>query len=358
MKKRIFRILFSVLLVVGMMSAVLYSVTKYVDWKKLTVQDSVTVNTPMTRVTAEVKNSVYGIYNVSDKGRASGSGFIYKIDGDKGYLLTNAHVVKDAKELHVFFETGAMIPAKLEGRDENFDLAVVSVNKADLQPGAKAIPLSEEMPELGADVLAMGTPLHMTFYNTTTVGVISGVSRVFIENTVRDKALHYNDFLQVDAAINHGNSGGPLFNQKGEVIGVNARGIAGDTESPVSNLSFSIPVYVIKSVLPYIEKGESKSILSLGIAIDGYYEESYGSLVEKKNDAGNTVSYVQVNSPAEKAGFAIGDIIVSLDGSQNIKTTDIAHKLINSKKGDILHFQVKRGGQTIPLDVNLNKEVK
>lgn len=341
-----------------MMSAVLYSVTKYVERKKITTQDAVTVSTPMTRVATEVQHSVYGIQNQSAKGVASGSGFLYKVDDKKGYLLTNAHVVEETQKLQVFFEAGAMISAQLEGKDENFDLAVVSVNKADLPSKAKAIALGEADVTLGEVVLAMGTPLSMTFYNTTTVGVVSGTSRVFVESTVDDKAVYYNDFIQVDAAINHGNSGGPLFNQKGEVVGVNARGIAGDTETPISNLAFSIPAYVIKAVLPYIEKGEKKPILYLGIATDGYYEGSYVSVVEKQNDGGNTVSYVQGGSPAANAGFVVGDIITELDGQTDVKTTTIARKMMEAEKGTVLNFKVKRGEKTLDIKVTLDKEVQ
>lgn len=358
MKRPMFRIVLSVLFALGMMFSVLYSVTKYTEWKRLSTEDSVTVSTPMTRVAADVKHSVYGIYNTTEKGAASGSGFVYKIDDEKGYLLTNAHVVEGAKELKVFFEVGAMVPAHLEGMDENFDLAVISVKRSDLPSDAKAIPMSEEELPLGADVLAMGTPLDMTFYNTTTVGVISGRSRVFVEQTVKDKALYYNDFLQVDAAINHGNSGGPLFNQKGEVIGINARGLSGDTDSPISNLAFSIPQYVIKSVLPYIEKGESKPILLLGIAPDGYYDNSYESLVQKENSAGNTIAHVQSGSPAERAGLKVGDIITSLNGSNDVKTPDIARTLMRSTKGDTLNMKVKRHGSDVDIKVVLDTEVR
>lgn len=358
MKKRLLHIGFTVLFSLGMMSAVLYSVTKYVEKKKLTTQDSVTVSTPMTRIAKEAQHAVYGIQNQSDEGVASGSGFLYKVDDEKGYLLTNAHVVDKTKKLQVFFEVGAMIDAKLEGKDENFDLAVVSVNKSELPKEAKVLSLSNDNLTLGEDVLAMGTPLSTAFYNTTTVGVISGLSRVFIEKTVADKVIYYNDFLQVDAAINHGNSGGPLFNQKGEVIGVNSRGIAGDTETPVSNLAFSIPIYVIKAVLPYIEKGERKPILSLGLATDGYYEGSYESVVEKQNDGGNTVSYVESGSPAANAGFKVGDIITQFDGNADVKTTTIARKVLEARKGATLVFQVKRGSETLSMSVKLDKEVQ
>lgn len=356
--RRTVRMSISILFVLAVFAGVLYSVTKDVEWKQKNTQDSVTVNTPMTEVAANVKNSVYGIYNITEKGKYSGSGFVYKIDNDKAYLLTNAHVVEATKELRVFFEVGAMVKANLEGKDENFDLAVVSIQASDLPQGAKAISLSETIPALGDDVLAMGTPLDAAFYNTTTAGVISGTSRVFIEKTVKDGAVYFNDFLQLDAAINHGNSGGPLFNQKGEVIGVNARGIAGDTESPVANLAFSIPVYVIKAVLPHIEKGESKPILNLGLVIDGLYDESYGSIVQKENAAGNTVAFVASDSPAQKAGFATGDIITHIDGSSDVSTRAVAQKLLQSTKGTTIEFKVLRSGETKTLSVTLDTEVR
>lgn len=358
MKRLNLRTTIGLLLSIVMGASVLYSVTKYTEWKKRYVTDAVTVSTPMTRVSEDVKNSVYGIYNITEKGRYGGSGFVYKIDETKAYLLTNEHVVSGSKELKVFFEVGAMVPAKIEGVDKNFDLAVVSISKSDLPKGAKALSFSETELALGEDILAMGTPLNMEFYNTTTVGVVSGLSRVFVETTAEQKRVYYNDFIQVDAAINHGNSGGPLFNKKGEVVGLNARGISGDTESPVANLAFSIPNYVIRSVLPYIEKGEAKPILYFGLVLDGYYEQSHEVVIEKDNTGGNTVAFVQVGSPAEQAGFKVGDIITGIDGKNNVKTNDIAKKLMQSKSGTTVNFVVKRSGSDVALSVLLNKEVK
>lgn len=360
--QKFIRIVLSVIVVACAGAATMYAVTKDVDWKRFNTSESVIVSTQGTRVAQSIEKSVYGILNKDTKGQmSSGSGFIYKIDGDTAYLLTNAHVVEDADELKVFFEAGALVDAKVVGEDKNFDVALVKMDKKYLPEGARALPLNEKGYKTGDEVLAMGTPLGAEFFNTTTLGVVSGESRIFVEKTEQDELTYYNEFIQVDAAINHGNSGGPLLNMSGEVVGINTRKLSGDVESPISNLGFAVPSHVVRSVIPYIQKGKEKPILEFGVALDGMNIhksiENVKSLYKKEDVAGNRISAIDKGSVAEKAGLQVGDIITEVDGSTDVRTSVFARKMLTLKQGDKMSLKVFRGGTVVPLNVTLEKEM-
>lgn len=356
---KILRIISTVVIGVLFTVATLYGVTKNIEWKKATAGETVTVSTPSTRVAQNVEKSVYAILNERKDGKGSlGSGFLYKIDDEKAYFLTNAHVVYETKKLDIFFETGKPVEAQVVGKDVNYDIAVISILKTDLPLNSKVLPIAENDLVLGEEVVAMGTPLDLNFLNTTTYGVVSGESRVFIETSDRDSRIYYNDFVQIDAAINHGNSGGPLFNLKGEVVGINARGFTGNEKKPISNVGFSIPAYVIRDVLPYIEKGEEKPILSLGLFIDGMNDEFNFSISEKPNAAGNYVIGIERGAPADRAGFQVGDVIVEVDGKPNVTTKAISKKMFSMNKGETLAMKVIRNGEVKTLNVKLDETVK
>lgn len=356
---KILRIISTIVVVAIFTVATMYSITKNIEWKKATAGETITVSTPSTRVAQKVNKSVYAIMNERRDGSgALGSGFVYKVDNDKAYLLTNAHVVAKVKNLKVFFETGKPVEADVVGADDNYDIAVVSIKKSELPKDAEVLPIAQDNLVLGDEVVAMGTPLGLEYFNTTTSGVVSGESRIFVEKTENDEKIFYNDFVQIDAAINHGNSGGPLFNLDGKVVGINARGFTGDEEEPISNVGFSIPAYVIRGVLPYIEKGEPKPILNLGLVIDGLYARSNSPIAIKPAAAGNFVVAVDKNAPAGRAGFEVGDIVVEVDGKQSGSTQTILKKLFSMNKGDSVSMKVNRKGEIKTLNVTLDEVVK
>lgn len=355
---RILRIISTIIVAIFFIMATLYSVAKNVEWKKTSAGETVTVSTPSTRVAQNVEKSVYAIFNERNDGAgALGSGFLYKTDDENAYLLTNAHVVYKEAQLKVFFEAGKPVEAKVVGVDTNYDIAVVSIKKSNLPSNAKVLPIAQDDLELGEEVVAMGTPLDLNFLNTTTYGVVSGESRVFIETTKKDDRTYYNDFVQIDAAINHGNSGGPLFNLDGEIVGINARGFTGDSRKPISNVGFSIPAYVIRGVLPYIEKGETKPILSFGVIIDGIYSRA-NPITKKDSAAGNYVAAVEPKTPAERAGFQKEDIIIEVDGKSSVSTKLITKKLFSLKRGDSIEVKVLRKGAVVPIHVTFDETVK
>ena len=237
------------------------------------------------------------------KTHALGSGFV--IDQD-GFILTNNHVVEKAAEIKVKLESGKEYDAEVIGRDPKTDLALIRTKPdADLP---KPVRLGDsDAIRVGDWVMAVGNPFGLG--HTVTTGIISARGRII-------GAGPYDDFLQTDAAISPGNSGGPLFNMKGEVVGINTAIIAQG-----QNIGFAIPVNMAKDLLPQLKSG--KIIRGwLGVMIQDITPElskSFGLKEEK----GVLLSDVTKGSPAEKAGLKRGDIVIRFNG----KETENAHTL-------------------------------
>jgi serine protease Do len=227
-----------------------------------------------------------------------GSGFI--IDADKGIVITNNHVVRDADEVRVTFHDDATVVAEVLGRDEKMDIAVLKV-KMDNKYPAVAFGDSDKM-RVGNWVLAIGNPFGLG--GTVTAGIVSAQQRDI-------HAGPYDDFIQTDASINRGNSGGPMFNLQGEVIGINTA-IFSPTGGSVG-IGFAIPSNMIKPVISQlIEFGHTRRGW-LGVRIQTVTPEIAESL-GLSGARGALVASTTADGPAEKAGLQAGDIILSFDG--------------------------------------------
>ncbi len=247
--------------------------------------------------------------------RGSGSGFIFTPDG---YILTNSHVVHDVKDIDVTLNDGRNAKAQLIGDDPDTDLAVVRISLSNLiaaQMGdAKNL-------HVGQLVVAIGNPYG--FQYSVTAGVISALGRSL--RTINGRLI--DDIIQTDAALNPGNSGGPLLNANGEVIGVNTAVIL-----PAQGICFVIPINVAKFVAVRLIRdgkikrsyigvgGQNVPILRRLVRYHGLAEES-----------GVLVVAVEQNSPAQKAGLLEGDIIVGVDG-QAIKGIDDLHRFLTERE--------------------------
>ena len=234
-----------------------------------------------------------------------GSGFIVSEDG---FVITNAHVVNNAKTIRVSLSDQREFTATLIGSDKRSDIAVVKIDATGLP--VATLGDSDDV-RVGEWVLAIGSPFG--FEHTATQGIVSAVARNLPDET-------YVPFIQSDAAVNPGNSGGPLFNTDGEVIGVNSQIYS--RSGGYQGLSFSIPINVAKSIADQLRSKGYASRGWLGVAIqdvDQSLAESFGL----DRPTGALVSQVLANSPAESAGFKAGDIILSF----NNKTVDSSSKL-------------------------------
>lgn len=270
-----------------------------------------------------------------------GSGIIVANDG---YILTNSHVVGDGKasRIDVLLDDNSTVPARLLWNDASMDLAVIKVDKTGLV--AAELGDSEKL-NIGEKAIAIGNPLGLNFNRSVTAGYISGIGRTL---TTRDgKAI--SNLIQTDAAINQGNSGGPLLNSKGQVIGINSAKIGGEG---TEGLGFAIPINTAKEIVTsLIEKGDAKPIV-LGIQIADYdYYKAYFRIKDKYT--GVIILKIEPNSIAQKNGLMQNDVITKV-GDKDIKNTDdLRTSLIKYKTGDTLNMTILRNGSENTIDIQL-----
>ncbi|GAA0087120.1 S1C family serine protease [Clostridium sp. MB05] len=263
-----------------------------------------------------------------------GSGFIIN---EEGYILTNYHVIKGAKEVVVTLSDGRDVKAKVINYDENQDIAMLKLNDDNIKVPAIVQLGDSDVLKPGEQVLAIGTPLSKDFNQTITGGLVSAVNR-----TVETSNGVKLNLIQTDAAINPGNSGGPLINTKGEVVGINTLKMSGGAEG----IGFSIPINEVKDRIDAL----SKPILNLGVSI-----REIDQKLAKQYDMQEGLYIVEVSdfSPAEKAGLKSGDIIVKFDG-QRVKTFNELRTIKNTKKdGDVVKVEAVRNGENKTFDVQL-----
>ncbi len=289
--------------------------------------------------------------NQGFSGEARGSGVI--IDRD-GRIITNNHVVEGASQggLEVIFSNGDTAPAELVGADVISDLAVLKVDRS--VPAFAELGDSTKI-KVGETVIAIGSALG-SFENTVTVGVVSGLNRV-----LQDVNVNMENMIQTDAAINHGNSGGPLLNLSGQVIGINTAVVRGGTgvgSDVAEGLGFAIPVNTAKTVTSQlIENGQVRRPF-LGVAsrpvtrmIASYYDlkDQNGNLLE----SGVLVEEVVAGSAAEKIGVRVGDVITKINDSQLSEDHPLINVLTNFQPGDKVKLTVIRNGKLLTFDVTL-----
>ena len=260
--------------------------------------------------------------------QAEGTGFVYDSKGD---IVTAAHVVDGASSIKVHFEDGKTATATLVGKDDSTDTAVikVGVDASELHPLAIG---SSAGVQPGDEVVAIGSPFGLT--ETMTAGIVSAIGRTI----TAPNNFSISGAIQTDAPINHGNSGGPLLDANGKVIGVN---VQIDSNSDGSEgVGFSTPIDTVKSVADTLISGGKVQHAYLGIQVG-----------DAANGGGAKVASVVSGSPADKAGLQAGDVITAIDGKQ-IATADDLTALVNSyKPGDKAALTVDRNGSTKSISV-------
>ncbi|PCJ29645.1 MAG: serine peptidase, partial [Gammaproteobacteria bacterium] len=266
-----------------------------------------------------------------------GSGFVLSSDG---YILTNHHVIKDADEIIVRFNDRTELEATVLGSDERSDVALLKVEAT----GLKAVKLgnSDEL-QVGEWVLAIGSPFG--FDHSATAGIISALGRSLPSDS-------YVPFIQTDVAINPGNSGGPLFNLEGEVIGINSQ-IYSRTGG-FMGVSFAIPMDVVMNVVDQIKSQGYVSRGWLGVVIQDVTRELAESFGLNKPQ-GALVSKVMPDSPASKAGFEAGDVILRFNGHDIPQSSDLPPIVGRSEIGKPASVQVMRNHKRITLKVTIEE---
>ncbi len=267
--------------------------------------------------------------------RAQGSGFL--ISGD-GYVVTNHHVIKNGKKIQVGMDDDTKYEAKLIGSDKRTDLALLKIVEKKEFPYVRFANIKTV--RVGDWVLAVGNPFGLS--STVTAGIVS--------NMKRDIGSGPYDYMQIDAAVNKGNSGGPAFNMRGEVVGVNSA-IYSPSGGNVG-IAFSIPADTAHDVIERLKKYGTVARGWLGVQIQDVDEDMAASQGLKKA-AGALVGKVTDNSPASKSTMKAGDIIYEVNGVQIEDSRDLARRIAELDPKSIAKIKVYRNGITANVDVKL-----
>jgi len=248
--------------------------------------------------------SPFDLFPQEQQGQATGSGFI--VDSN-GHILTNAHVVQGAVKVTVQFGDRKVVDATVEGKDSSSDLALLKVNADGLDLHALPLGTSKDI-QVGDPTVAIGNPFGLD--RTLTTGVISALQR----QIQAPNGFTIDNVIQTDAALNPGNSGGPLLDARGRVIGINSQIETGGTSGGSVGIGFAIPIDTAKQVLPQLEHGARISHAYLGVVtatIDGSLAQ-----LNLPVKSGALIQSVQSGSPAAKAGLRGGDVTASVNGNQ------------------------------------------
>ena len=300
-----------------------------------------------TAVAKEVSDSVVAIDVATSDGEAKGSGVVIS---DKGYIATNNHVISGAQQIQVTLASGAVYSAKVVGTDTTTDLAVIKLDNPPSDLKVAEFADSDNL-AVGEAVMAIGNPLG--YDDTATTGIVSALNRP-VTVTDDDNNAIVTNAVQIDAAVNPGNSGGPTFNAAGQVIGINSSIASTASSSGTAGsigIGFAIPSNLVKRVTnEIIDNGSVKHVV-LGITIKSSSVEADGvtrgcAQVQAVTDGG----------PASKAGVKAGDSIVAFNGKAVNNNYSLLGYVRASAMGDKVKLTVVRGGNTMDLEVTLDQE--
>ncbi len=269
---------------------------------------------------------------------ARGTGFIVNADGT---VVTNNHVASAGNRYSVKFDDGTELPAKLVGRDPRTDLAVLKVNADKPLPALKLGDSEHVRP--GEWVVAVGNPFGLG--NTATAGIVSALARDIGQGP-------YDQFLQIDAAINQGNSGGPLFTQDGKVVGVNTAILSPSGGS--IGIGFAIPSSLVKNVVGQLVAEGHVTRGYMGVETQKLTPEIAAGLGLGGEARGALVASVQPESPAAKAGLREGDVIQSVGDQKIVDPGQLARTVADLKPGDSASLAILRDGRDTPVKVTLS----
>ena len=264
----------------------------------------------------------------SGTAKAQGSGWVYNSSGN---IVTNEHVVDGASSISVRFWNGKTYSASVVGTDKSTDLAVIKVDAPSSELHPLSVGNSADL-QVGNGVVAIGSPFGLE--ETVTSGIVSALHRA-IE---APNNFTINDSVQTDAAINHGNSGGPLLNAQGQVVGVNAqiRSDSGGNEG----VGFAIPSSTVRSIATQLISTGKAEHAYLGVAIDATASTA-------------KIASVKAATPAAQAGLKAGDVVTAVDGTSIASGDDLTRAIDSHKPGDTVTLKYRRGGSEHTADLKL-----
>lgn len=316
-------------------------------------------------------NGMLGVFGISPSGGDSnsssssnsgkletaseGSGVIYKKSGNAAYIVTNNHVVKGSNALQVIMSNGKKVNAQLVGTDSATDLAVLKINSANV--GTVAHFGNSNSITAGQDVLAIGSPMGSEYANTVTKGIVSAKNRTLKAGT--DGTL--TSVIQTDAAINSGNSGGPLINMAGQVIGINSMKLSSDNEgSSVEGMGFAIPSNEVVSIINQLIKNGKINRPALGIGmvdLSNVTSDQQQSVLKLPSNItkGVVVMQVESGSAASAAGLKQYDVITQLGNTKVTNANTLRAALYKYKVGDSAKVTYYRNGKQHTSTLHLTK---
>jgi S1-C subfamily serine protease len=294
----------------------------------------------IAQVAERLANSVVTISTTVDDdfggGRGVGTGVVLTSDGE---ILTNAHVIEDATEVVVRFagETEPRV-AKILASDLGNDLALIKVDVTGLIAATFAKPGSVQ---IGDTVVAIGYALALDGGPTVTSGIVSALKR-----TIETDSGALNSLIQTDAAISSGNSGGPLVNLKGEVVGINTAVARGDSESAANNIGFSISVDEVLIVIEQLREQAKGTVREEGFL-------GVGLAAREDGGQGAIITNVQPGSPADKAGIVIDDVVLAVDGEPIDGQAGLVAAIRDAEPGQTVKIEIFRDGERLVFEATL-----
>lgn len=331
---------------------------KYVTEKEVTVTDKGISDAVSKLYDASV---IVEVGTSEDKLSGWGSGFVYKTDDKYGYIFTNHHVVDGAKSIKIILSNETEVTGELVGSDEYADVAVVKIPK-DKVIAVAEIGKSEDV-LVGDTIFAIGTPVSLEYSFTVTRGILSGKNRMVEMSSSSKKSYYgqsgdswYMNLLQIDASINSGNSGGPLANSNGEVIGITNSKLSSSTLSGASieNMGFAIPIEDALSVAEYLENNGKVTRPVLGVTMTSVEGAEYNGVKISDNiTSGAVITDVSSGSTADAAKLKKGDVIIKLDDYKIKDYKYLKYYLYRYRVGDKVKITYIRDGKEKTVEVTL-----
>ena len=361
MKKKIIPVILIFILGVAGGIGLIYAFPNFLNTTKVKIQKDVTITDSGISDAVEKVYDAVVVVTTYNNGElyGSGTGFVYKVDGKTAYILTNNHVISSASSVTVTFTNGEVYETNIVGSDSLSDIAILSLDKKNIISIASLG--SSENAKTGDTAFAVGAPLNSVYSWTVTRGIISGKDRMVEVSLDSSSSSSSNDYvmkvLQTDAAINAGNSGGPLCNSNGEVIGITSLKLVDES---VEGMGFAIPIETATKYAEILISGEKITQPYLGVAMinvsDGMYYKKYYDMLSKYNiTSGVIINEVESGSPSDKAGLKSGDIIVKLDDNQISNIAYLRYYLYNYAVGDTVEITFIRNGKTKNTKVTLGE---
>ena len=341
--------------VCGMLGAYLICQTVSVEQvvKNITTSELVE-NSISSSVDKVYESTVVVIASSKGKQISTGTGFIYKKNNGKAYIMTNNHVIDGADSVEVEFnDKSDRVDAEIVGGDTYADIAVLTIK----DDNYKVVEMGEvDSLKLGDTIFTVGSPMGVNYKGTVTKGILSGKERMVEVNLTGTTSDYYMKVLQIDAAVNPGNSGGPLCDVSGKVIGIISLKIVQDE---VEGMGFAIPIEDAVKYASLIEEGGEISRPYLGIGMLDLTEEYYlwqnRINIPDGVDEGIAIISVEDGTPASKAGLKKGDIIVKLNDDKTRTLAEFRYELYKHEVGEKIKLTFYRDGKEQTAEVTLGK---